>query len=149
MQEKNKQLNTKKKYNDDIYKIEIMKNQTPETNSQGQKILINFEDNKDIDNVNIITPKKLERTDSIKLYKRHKKENKKVTFIEPDFFTIIDVESYKKFNAENTCKDPFEDMDFLNNINNLNNININNNNKKNEENDGKERINCSCLCNIC
>ena len=199
MQENDKQLKTKKNNNaDETDKVEmlqnsnsesyqIMKNQTPKINSQGQKTLINYEDNKNIDNDNIIISKTLERTDSLKLYKKHKKEkedknnnlinvnkkgiirkeslfkkqaksnngnkkeNKRVTFLEPEFLTIIDVESYKKFNAENTCKDPFEDLDYLNNLNNLNNYNINiniNNNKKNEENDGKERINCTCVCNI-
>ena len=197
MRENDKQLKTKKNNNaDETDKVEmlqssnsesyqIMKNQTPKTNSQGQKTLVNYEDNKNIDNDDIIISKTLERTDSLKLYKKHKKEkeeqnndiinvnkkgiirkeslfkkqakpnndnkkeNKRVTFLEPEFLTIIDVESYKKFNEENTCKDPFEDMDFLNNLNNLNNYNINiNNNKKNEENDGKERINCTCFCNI-
>ena len=80
-------------------------------------------------------------------------KGKKVTFQKPNFITIIDVESYKKFNEENTCKDPFEDLEFLQNINNFNNfninININNSNKIDEENaeegDGKERVMCSCL----
>ena len=169
MQENDKQLQTKKNNNaDETDKYEmlqnsnsesyqIMKNQTPKINSQGQKTLINYEDNKNIDNDNIIISKTLERTDSLKLYKKHKKEkedknndlinvnkkgiirkeslfkkqaksnndnkkeNKRVTFLEPEFLTIIDVESYKKFNAENTCKDPFEDLDYLNNLNNLNN----------------------------
>ena len=83
---------------------------------------------------------------------------KKVTFQKPNFITIIDVESYKKFNEENTCKDPFEDLEFLQNINNYNNfnnsnfnINLNNNNinknddKNGEEGDGKEKVMCSCL----
>ena len=42
--------------------------------------------------------------------------SKKVTFLEPNFITIIDVESYKKYNEENTCKDPFEDIEFINNM---------------------------------
>ena len=65
--------------------------------------------------------------------------------------TIIDVESFKKFNAENTCKDPFEDLEFLKNVNNINinNNNINNNNiKKGEEDNRKERVKCSCTCSI-
>ena len=75
---------------------------------------------------------------------------KKVSFLSPNFVTIIDVESYKKFNEENTCKDPFEDIELLNNHiaymdkinnNNNNNININNNNL---EDDGKERVQCTC-----
>ena len=65
-----------------------------------------------------------------------KTTKKKVEFL-PNFVTIIDVESYKKFNAENTCKDPFEDADFLNG-----NINLINND---EEVEGKTRLNCSCF----
>ena len=61
---------------------------------------------------------------------------KKVVF-PPNFVTIIDVESYKKFNEENTCKDPFENMEIINGR-----ININNND---EESDGKARVLCSCL----
>ena len=35
--------------------------------------------------------------------------SKKVRFLPENFVTIIDVESFKKFNAENTSKDPYED----------------------------------------
>ena len=66
---------------------------------------------------------------------------KKVTFPK-NFVNIIDVESYKKFNEENTCKDPFEDMEFLKKIKNMN---LNNNNEDDDEDDGKARANCSCL----
>ena len=155
---------------------QIMKNQKPKIDSKGKKVLINYEDKKDSDDIDF--PKKtLKRSNSIKLYKKHKKEReennikniknnenlfkgpdrkkseniKKVKFLEPNFLTIIDVESYKKFNAENTCKDPFEDIDFLNSINNVNNynINININNKKNvEEENEKEKVNCSCTCSV-
>jgi hypothetical protein len=78
--------------------------------------------------------------DSTKSLKNDKA--KKVSFLKSNFITIIDVESYKKFNEENTYKDPFEDIEFLKNINNLKNLNIN----KNEEDidDGKERVNCTC-----
>ena len=65
--------------------------------------------------------------------------SKKVTFLEPNFITIIDVESYKKYNEENTCKDPFEDMEFINNMK-IEHIYTNNN----EIDDGKERVHCSC-----
>ena len=70
-------------------------------------------------------------------------KEKRVTFPKK-FVTIIDVESYKKINEENTSKDPFEDIEFLNN---LKNDNIINNKKKeeDEEEDGKARVNCSCL----
>ena len=70
---------------------------------------------------------------------------KKVSFLKPNFVTIIDVESYKKYNEENTCKDPFEDMEYSNNMN-LDHINkINSRNMKDEEEiDGKERVQCTC-----
>ena len=71
-------------------------------------------------------------------------KNKKVSFPK-NFVTFIDVESYKQFNIENTSKDPFEDMEFLNNIHNKYNININTNDNKNEVDEGKERVTCSCL----
>ena len=35
--------------------------------------------------------------------------SKKVKFLQDNFVTIINVESFKKFNAENTSKDPYED----------------------------------------
>ena len=73
-------------------------------------------------------------------------KTKKVTFLEPNFLTIIDVESYKKFNAENTCKDPFEDMDLGNNA--INNINYSNKHKNDKDEDEKERVFCSCSCLI-
>ena len=57
----------------------------------------------------------------------------------PNFVTIIDVESYKKFNAENTCKDPFENMEIVNG-----HINIKNNNDDDEA-DGKTKVLCSCF----
>ena len=63
-------------------------------------------------------------------------KQKKVVFL-PNFVTIIDVESYKKYNEENTCKDPFENMEIINGR-----ININNND---DEPDGKARVLCSCL----
>ena len=63
-------------------------------------------------------------------------KQKKVVF-PPNFVTIIDVESYKKYNEENTCKDPFENMEIINGR-----ININNND---DEPDGKARVLCSCL----
>ena len=70
---------------------------------------------------------------------------KKVSFLKPNFVTIIDVESYKKYNMENTCKDPFEDMEFSNN---MNLDHINNKNTRNIEDDGdldgKERVQCTC-----
>ena len=63
---------------------------------------------------------------SIFVYKKNNntKNKKKVKFLEPNFVRIIEVESYKKFNEENTSKDPF---DFAKQI------------------EGKENVLCSCL----
>ena len=118
----------------------------------------------------------IKRSNSIKLYKKHKKDkdkknsskkeneidakekvgnifdileckkrrvnkntkNKKVTFPK-DFVIIIDVESYKKFNEENTCKDPFENMEIVNGRL------VNTNNTKNDEPNGKANVLCSCV----
>ena len=146
-----------------------------------QKNEIKKEQKKNDDEDDLVLPvKTLKRSNSIKLYKKHKKEQeirnslkkenekdikdktgdifnvsvvngtklpgkgskngkqKKVVFL-PNFVTIIDVESYKKFNEENTCKDPFDNLELLNaNIN----LNIKNND---DEPDGKARVLCSCL----
>lgn len=41
--------------------------------------------------------------------KESKSKEKRVLFMEPNFVTIIDVESYKQYNLENTSKDPYFD----------------------------------------
>ncbi len=41
------------------------------------------------------------------LKKEENKKKKKVKFMEPIFVDIIEIESFKKFNEENTHKDPF------------------------------------------
>ena len=147
-----------------------------------KKYAINYEEinNNDED---FPKPQKRKRTNSVDLYKKHKRDKekkikalkgsskrlnnniydnvseninlsvnkkpikngknakeKKVHFPK-NFVTIIDIESYKKFNEENTCKDPFEDMEFLNNMDNLE---IKNKKEKNEDN-GKEQVNCTCI----
>ena len=126
----------------------------------------------------VLPVKTLKRSNSIKLYKKHKKEQerrnslkkenekdtkdktgdifnvsvvngtkmprkgskngkqKKVAFL-PNFVTIIDVESYKKFNEENTCKDPFDNMEFVNGT-----IKINHND---DEANGKAKALCTCF----
>ena len=179
---------------------QIMRNTKSEGEEKTKKSIKSYNDIKDNNNDDTPSPR-VKRSNSIKLYKRHKKEkelrnslkkennididnnknniyegpvvdvvdepinnnnnidkkknkSKRVTFVEPNFVSIIDVESYKKFNAENTCKDPFDEMQYMQNINNVNNINnynininINNNKKKQEqEQEGKEKINCSCAC---
>ena len=55
---------------------------------------------------------------------KKEKKIKKVTFMEPMFVNIIEVESYKKYNEENTSKDPYF---YINN-----------------KNDNKENVLCSC-----
>ena len=155
-----------------------VKNPKP-NNKSPQKNEIKKEQKKNDDEDDLVLPvKTLKRSNSIKLYKKHKKEQerrnslkkenekdikdktgdifnvsvvngtkmprkgskngkqKKVAFL-PNFVTIIDVESYKKFNEENTCKDPFENMEIINGR-----INIKNND---EEADGKARVLCSCV----
>lgn len=174
----------------------IMRNKNVKADNQGkEKCLLNYEN--DQNDESNYQPKKRRRSNSVDLYKKHKRDRekkktnrennnkignnnnvlvlnerpvnnitknkitnkelkdgkvKKVTFLNSNFITIIDVESYKKFNMENTCKDPFEDMEFLKNIHNINNFNININNSQNNSNnhdknedDGKERVNCTCL----
>ena len=72
---------------------------------------------------------------------------KKVNFSK-NFVSIIEVDSYKKYNEENTYKDPLDDLDMLRKIVNKK-IKKNNNKKKKEQeqekDDGKARANCSCL----
>ena len=155
-----------------------VKNPKP-NNKSLQKNEIKKEQKKNDDEDDLVLPvKTLKRSNSIKLYKKHKKEQerrnslkkenekdtkdktgdifnvsvvngtkmpgkgskngkqKKVAFL-PNFVTIIDVESYKKFNEENTCKDPFENMEIING-----HINIK---KNDDEADGKARVLCSCV----
>ena len=47
------------------------------------------------------------KENNINLENIEKEKEKKVKFLEPEFVQIIEVESYKKYNMENTCKDPF------------------------------------------
>ena len=69
--------------------------------------------------------------------KKNKNTNKKVSFPK-DFLTIIDVESYKKYNEENTCKDPFENMEIVNGR-------LVNTKKNEDESNGKASVLCSCV----
>ena len=104
---------------------------------------------------NYILHHKFHRSNSVDIYKKHKmkksnkankndeiyecfRKNKKVSFLKPQFITIIEVESYKKYNELNTIKDPYAEI-FQNMGKNNNNIN----NEKKEN--GKESINCSCF----
>ena len=104
---------------------------------------------------NYILHHKFHRSNSVDIYKKHKmkknnktnknddiyecfRTNKKVSFLKPQFITIIEVESYKKYNELNTIKDPYAEI--FKNLGNKNNNNMNNKQKEN----GKESINCSC-----
>ena len=108
---------------------------------------------------NYILHHKFHRSNSVDIYKKHKmkknndknknanndiidyfRNNKKVSFLKPKFVTIIEVESYKKYNELNTSKDPYAEL-FKNMTQNNNNNDINNEKKEN----GKESINCSCF----
>ena len=142
-------------YSKDNSKIKSLKNQQEKN-----------ENKKDDDNEVGIAVKTLKRSNSIKLYKKQAREKerreslkkesdkqilqdisniervkktnkpaKKVAF-SPDLVEIIDVESYKKFNEENTCKDPFDNMEFINGT-----ISVNHND---DEEDGKAKVLCSC-----
>ena len=112
----------------DIYKKRIrekkMKNELINNNKS-----VN-EKNDDIKNFN---------TNDNNLIEKNDKKIKRVSFPN-DFVTIIDVESYKKFNQENTCQDPYENI-----INNANNNNLDNKNGKKGDQNGKEKVVCSCL----
>lgn len=55
--------------------------------------------------------------------KKEKKVVKKVNFLEPNFVSIIDVESYKQYNLENTSKDPYFD----------------------DVQEGKDSVKCTCI----
>ena len=91
-------------------------------------------DTKDKSGDIINVPEVTGKNKPIKITKNVKQ--KKVEFL-PNFVKVIYVESYKKFNAENTCKDPFENMEIVNG-----HINIKNNDD--DEADGKTKVLCSC-----
>ena len=80
----------------------------------------------DINNAN---NKKSEETNKNNNNENNNKDNKKkkeVKFLEPQFVEVIYVESYKKYNEENTSKDPY----------------FGNDNNKDEN---KTKLMCSCL----
>lgn len=155
-----------------IESYQIIKNVKLRKSKGSNKCLINYEDYRNEENDTCIRTRK--RSDSIKLYKKHKRDrqnnlrnnndpinssdtqndkkfvkkstknlmNKKVSFLQPNFVFIIDVESYKKYNEENTCKDPFEDIEIVNNMK-IDHINPHINDG-NEIDNGKEAVHCSC-----
>ena len=107
------------------------------------------------ENENCILHHKFHRSNSVDIYKKHKlkknnkinkneniyeyfRKDKKVSFLKPEFVTIIEVESYKKYNELNTIKDPY--AEFFKNMGKNNTNNVKNEQKEN----GKESINCSC-----
>ena len=93
-------------------------------------------DTKDKSGDIINVPEVTGKNKAIKIAKNVKQ--KKVEFL-PNFVKVIYVESYKKFNAENTCKDPFENMEI---VNGQLSIKTNNND---DEADGKTKVLCSCF----
>jgi hypothetical protein len=171
----NKELNTSDLdmvLNNKVESYQIIKKAKMRPCSKGSnKCLINYEDYRNEDDDTCIRTRK--RSDSIKLYKKHKRDrenhlrnnnnqinnsdtenekkfkrkstknllNKKVSFLSPNFITIIDVESYKKYNEENTYKDPFDDIEIINNMK-IDHIEAHTNG--NEIVEGKESVHCSC-----
>lgn len=70
------------------------------------------------------------------LERKSKTTKKKVSFLR-NYVTIIDVESYKKFNFLNAYEDPYEDaLSMFGNINLLN---------EEDEEDENTRLNCACF----
>ena len=95
----------------------------------------NSEERKKDTDENIYTVEDIKPPKEIsKSTKTVKRIKKKVVFL-PNFLTIIDVESYKKFNAENTSSDPFDNIGFFNPRSRFNN---------NDDEDGKTTTLCSC-----
>ena len=156
--------------NNKMESYQIIKNVKRKSSSKrSNKCLINYEDFRNDEDDTCVRTRK--RSDSIKLYKKHKRNrdlrnknnqinssdtqnekkykkkstknllNKKVSFLEPSFIITIDVESYKKYNEENTYKDPFEDIEIVNNIK-IDHIEHHTND--NEIENGKASVHCSC-----
>ena len=111
-----------------LYKMNKLEKKKHENNNNN----LNLTDDKS--SANIQNEKDFINNNDNNAHEIIKKNQKKVSFKEPGFVEIIDVESYKKYNEENTSKDPYEYL-------------YNNDNKINEEKkrDGKERTICSCL----
>jgi len=114
----------------DLYKRHKRENKNQENNNI---IRIDDNSNKNKNNDNFINNNINSINININSNIKNEKKIRKVSFQEPSFVTIIDVESYKKFNEENTSKDPYDDL--LKNNNN-------NNGKKDNKN---EKVVCSCF----
>ena len=81
----------------------------------------------DINNINNNANNKiLDKTNNNENNNKDNKKKKEVKFLEPQFVEVIYVESYKKYNEENTSKDPY----------------FGNDNNKDEN---KTKLMCSCL----
>ena len=89
-------------------------------NSSTKEIVYNL---KELNDKNILKSNKNTKTKKIKKENTARKKKKQVKFMEPQFVEIILVESYKKFNEENTSKDPFDK----------------------DENENKTKLMCSCF----
>ena len=81
---------------------------------------------KEISDKNILKASKNTKINKDKNENRKRKKKKEVKFMEPQFVEIINVESYKKFNEENTSKDPY-DKD------------------ENDKKENKSKLMCSCF----
>ena len=89
-------------------------------NSSTKEIVYNL---KELNDKNILKSNKNSKTKKVKKENPARKKKKQVKFMEPQFVEIILVESYKKFNEENTSKDPFDK----------------------DENENKTKLMCSCF----
>jgi hypothetical protein len=121
------QLKVKNKRNS----IELNKKQRKEKNlklmDNNQKLTENNTMNNIIETEKNIPKLNLEKKENINNKTENKnKMKKKVTFSDKELVEVILVESYKEFNALNTCKDPYETL-------------------LNEEKKDKEKSLCSCV----
>jgi hypothetical protein len=113
----------------------LLENYCLETQSNYPKNKKIIEQCKELQDVlSFIIEKNTNRIDDnlFEIYQKDGKQNKRVTFLESKFVTIIEVESYKKYNEINACKDPYEK--FYKNNDTGNNCCL-----------GNDKVNCSCL----
>ena len=124
--------------------VDLYKRHKREKKNQENYNLIKFEENPNKNTINDNFKNNKKKINNILLDKNILKENnnsnikkekkiKKVSFQKPKFITIIDVESYKKYNEDNTSKDPYDDL--------FKNSNDNNGKKDNEN----AKVVCSCF----
>ena len=126
---RNNRLQTKrvKDLQEIVYKYEINVNKTEESLSLERNETINLYK---IDLKSQTTMKEEQDIINIRnfIYNPETKVKKKVRFSEPELANVIIIESYKQYNKENTCKDPY-DFNYY----------------KDRAKEDKERVMCSCL----